>query len=451
LIDDHRSRIAAIQILTALLLGVPAGVTAQQTPSSPQPPEVHEHVDVAGTLLTPTTDFTGTAWLPRATPMFGIHRSWQTWDLRLDGMVFVQYVYEPGDRHRTGGAATHQLVSPNWVMAMARRRARSGRFGLRSMMSADPWTVRDCGALNFLATGEVCEGDTIHDRQQPHDLVMELAVDYDAPLKGEWRWQAYAGLAGEPAFGPTAYPHRPSAAANPIAPISHHWLDANHIAFGVATVGFHNQSVKAEASIFNGRSVDEERTNVDFGAFDSASARVSFLPTDRLSLQLSVARVKDPLTTFEGLPDSPTTRISASGTYVRASSQGTFWVSTVAVGVGAGHELASGIPFYTRSGGGLIESSMTIADRHTLFGRAELAVMPGHHLHANEYSGVNLTVAKLEAGYVRQFAVGKGLAPGIGGTAALSLLPPELAPRYSGSVASSFSIFFVLRPVRHAM
>jgi hypothetical protein len=33
----------------------------------------------------------------------------------------------------------------------------------------------------------------------------------------------------------------------------------------------------------------------------------------------------------------------------------------------------------------------------------------------------------------------------------VSLLPPELAPRYSGSVASSFSVFFVLRPIRHAM
>ena len=94
---------------------------------------------------------------------------------------------------------------------------------------------------------------------------------------------------------------------------------------------------------------------------------------------------------------------------------------------------------------------MTMGDRHTVFGRAELAVIPAHHLHAHEYSGTNFTVGKLEAGYVRQFAAGKGLAPGVGGTAGLSLLPTELAPRYSGRVAPSFSVFFVLRPIRHAM
>ena len=115
-------------------------VSAQQTQAQPEAPEVHEHVDVAGTLLTPTTDFSGTAWLPKATPMLGLHRSWREWDLRLDGTMFVQFLYEPGDRHRTGAAANHQLVSPNWVMGMARRRVGTGRFGLRTMLSAEPWT-----------------------------------------------------------------------------------------------------------------------------------------------------------------------------------------------------------------------------------------------------------------------------------------------------------------------
>jgi len=428
-----------------------ARVSAQQTQAQPEAPEVHEHVDVAGTLLTPTTDFSGTAWLPKATPMLGLHRSWREWDLRLDGTVFVQFLYEPGDRHRTGGAANHQLVSPNWVMAMARRRVGAGRFGLRTMLSAEPWTVSDCGALNYLAVGEVCDNDTIHDREQPHDLVMELAADYDGPLMGEWRWQAYAGLAGEPAFGPTAYPHRPSASINPIAPISHHWLDATHIAFGVVTAGVHNQRVKAEASLFNGRSPDEQRTNLDLGAFDSASARLSVLPTDRLSLQLSVAHMRNPRAMFEGLPNAMVTSISASGTYVRTFGPGTSWSSTAALGFSTGREIVSGIPFDSTNGATLIETSMTIADRHTVFGRAELAAIPAHHLHAFEFGGENLTAGKLEGGYVRQFSIGKGLSPGVGGTAGISLLPPELAPRYSGSVAPSFSIFFILRPTRHAM
>src|SRR2546425_2506544 len=36
---------------------------------------------------------------------------------------------------------------------------------------------------------------------------------------------------GEPAVGPVAFPHRPSAADDPLAPISHHWQDATHITF----------------------------------------------------------------------------------------------------------------------------------------------------------------------------------------------------------------------------
>jgi hypothetical protein len=54
----------------------------------------------------------------------------------------------------------------------ARRNVRGGRFGIRTMFSTEPWTVSSCGSLSFLTTGELCQGDTIHDRQQ-HDLFME--------------------------------------------------------------------------------------------------------------------------------------------------------------------------------------------------------------------------------------------------------------------------------------
>lgn len=43
-----------------------------------------------------------------------------------------------------------------------------------------------CGSLNLLATGEVCAGDTIHDRRQPHDLFMELSAECDRSLRGRW-------------------------------------------------------------------------------------------------------------------------------------------------------------------------------------------------------------------------------------------------------------------------
>ena len=128
----------------------------------------------------------------------------------LHGNLFLQLLHEHAPEHR--GA---QAGSINWVMAMARRELGGARLGLRGMMSLEPWTISGCGYPNLLATSEVCDGDTIHDRQHPHDLFMELAAEYDRPLFGTVRWAAYGGPVGEPALGPPAFPHRISALPNP--------------------------------------------------------------------------------------------------------------------------------------------------------------------------------------------------------------------------------------------
>jgi hypothetical protein len=59
----------------------------------------------------------------------------------------------------------------NWLMARAPRRVGAGRVGLRTMASVEPWTVRDYGFIDLLASGEMCEGDTIHDRPHLHARV----------------------------------------------------------------------------------------------------------------------------------------------------------------------------------------------------------------------------------------------------------------------------------------
>ncbi len=421
-----------------------------QQPQATPPPDVHEHVSVTAQLLTPTRETSGTAWLPSATPMYGVHRPWHGWDLRLNGVVFFQATYEPGDRHRTGGASTRQGSSINWGMAMARRSLGGGRVGVRTMFSAEPWTVPGCGSLNYLATGEVCEGDTIHDRQQPHDLFMELAVDYDRPLHGAWRWQVYAGLAGEPALGPPGYPHRVSAMANSIGPVTHHWLDSTHVAFGVVTVGVNNQRWKAELSAFNGRAPDEGRVALDLGALDSVAGRISFLPTDRLALQVSAARLRDATTEFPFRSD-PATRVTASAIHHVPLGPRGIWATTLAYGVNHAREVVAGTVLDTTTSAALLETSVTVSDRHTVFGRGEVGAMPAHHLHVHEYSGSVFAIGKLQVGYVRHWGATRCLVPGIGGTFSLSLLPPALAPRYAGRVAPGFGVFLSLRPARHAM
>ena len=419
--------------------------------TEPRPAQAqHQHpVENPMALFTPRAA-SGTAWLPDETPMYGIARRWRGWDVMLHGNAFGQFLYEAGDKHRTGGFSNKQISSVNWGMAMARRPWGAGRVGLRAMISVEPWTVADCGFLNLLATGEMCEGDTIHDRQHPHDLFMELAADYDRPITGSLRWQLYAGLSGEPALGPVGFPHRLSAMPNPIAPISHHWLDSSHITFGLVTTGLFQRRWKAEVSFFNGREPDQHRANFDLAALDSVSGRLSFLPTERLALQISTAHLHEAEAEFAPQPRSDINRTTASATYHRPV-RNAVWATTVAYGMNSGPEIIAGLAFDATTHAALLESALTISERHTWFGRAEVVGKPAHDLHAHEFTTRVFTVGKLEAGYVRHFRPWKQLVPGVGAVASVNLVPPELAPRYSGQVAPGFGVFLTLRPARHMM
>lgn len=388
--------------------------------------------------MAPSREASGTAWLPDLTTMPGLHRTAGQWDLMLHGNAFAQFLYEGGEEHRR----SHQAGSINWVMGMARRAVGSGRLGLRAMLSAEPWTIAGCGYPNLLATGETCDRDSIHDRQHPHDLFMELAVDYSRPVRDGVRWQVYGGLAGEPALGPPGFPHRLSASPNPAAPIGHHWLDASHITFGVVTSGIEGRHWKVEASAFNGREPDEQRHDLDLAALDSFAFRLSLAPRPTVSLQVSAGRLTD-AESHGALPRTDVTRATASLMYHRPADAGepigslNAWATMVAWGmnvepVDSTHAL-------------LLESSYSRGAGHTLFGRLEVVGKPAHDLHVHESTDV-FTVSKLQIGYTRYLTRRGGVEPGIGGLLSVSLVPDALAPRYGGRLTPGFGVFLALRP-----
>ena len=142
--DNGTVRRIFVPIALGAIWAWPSGVAGQQS-SPTSPVEVHEHVAVTAPLLTPTQEASGTGWSPTVTPMYGAHAPRRGWDVRLNGAAFAQFIYEPRDRHRTGGASTRQGSSVNWAMVMARRRLGGGRFGIRTMFSAEPWTIPGCG------------------------------------------------------------------------------------------------------------------------------------------------------------------------------------------------------------------------------------------------------------------------------------------------------------------
>ena len=431
------------------LLGAPVLTAVLTLAAGPTAFGQHQHHGDSSTAQPfAARDASGTAWMPDESPMFGIGRPLGRWTLMLDGSAFVQFLYEPGDVHRTGGLSNDQISSANWLMAMARRPAGKGRLGLHAMVSVEPWTVGDCGFINLLASGEMCEGDTIHDRQHPHDLFMELAADYDRPIRGSLRWQVYAGLAGEPALGPPAFPHRVSAMPNPVAPITHHWLDSSHISFGLITTGVAQQRWKVEASLFNGREPDESRADLDVGALDSVSGRLTVMPTPRLALQISAAHLHGAEAEFPPQPRSDIDRLTASATYHRMTGAAV-WATTLAYGMNAGPEVIPGDVVDLTTHAGLIESSLSLGDRHTWFGRAELVGKPGHDLHMHATPATIYTIGKIQAGYTRSLQPWNGLVLGVGGTGSVSLVPTALVPRYPRRANPGFGIFASLRPARH--
>jgi hypothetical protein len=399
--------------------------------------EHQHHAAQAEENLFPSRDASGTSWLPALTPMHAGHARAGRWELMWHGQAFLQFINESAPEHR----GAHQTGSINWVMGMARRRAGSGRVGVRTMLSVEPWTIRDCGYPDLLATGETCDGDTIHDRQHPHDLFMELALEYERPLGRGLRWFAYGGPVGEPALGPVAFPHRTSAMSNPIAPIGHHWLDATHITFGVVTAGLRGSRWNAEASAFNGREPDENRTDIDPGALDSYSGRFTVAPTAATAFQVSAGRLND-AERHGSLPETDLTRVTASAAYHRALTPATQWATTIAWGmnvepIDTTHAL-------------LVESAISIRDRHSGFLRWELVGKPAHDLHVHESTDV-YAVSKVQIGYSHYLRPGYGVQIGFGGSVSGSIVPSYLAPRYGGRIAPGVAVFLTLRPAAHTM
>ncbi|HEY0779308.1 MAG TPA: HAD family phosphatase, partial [Gemmatirosa sp.] len=263
--------LAGVLAATAIAAAAPRRTRAQMPEhDAPMAPGMSTGMQamMTGPLGLPMTRTgSGTSWVPDSTPMYARMFDAGSWGLMFHGVAFGQYDHQGGPR----GAS--QVGSVNWGMLMAAHNlgratadggGTGGRLELRGMLSLEPFTVGARGYPLLLQTGEAYHGRPLHDRQHPHDLFMELAALYERPLAPDLGLQLYAAPVGEPALGPVAFPHRPSAAADPFATLGHHWEDATHISFGVLTAGLFTRVVKLEGSVFNGREPDDVRTNFDY-------------------------------------------------------------------------------------------------------------------------------------------------------------------------------------------
>ena len=397
-------------------------------------PAGHEH-QIMTVLENPlgidhTRDGSGTSWLPDASPMQGLMRQRGSWMLRLHGNAFVQYIDAGGDR------GDHQFGSINWVMGMAQREVGGGQLLVKTMFSLEPATVGRCGYPTLFASGEQCRGVPLHDRQHPHDLFMEVAAEYRRKVGDALAIEIYGGPAGEPALGPTAFPHRLSAVPNPIAPVSHHWLDSTHVSFGVVTGGLYGRTWKAEASVFNGREPDDRRYDFDTAAMDSYSGRFWLMPTPAWAVQVSAGHLNDAEAHEDGSREN-VDRITASATYHRLVNS-RLWATTVAWG--QNREADHSTPAF------VAETAFDVTTKDVLFARGEAVQKTAADLALPIEGDEPFTVRKIQFGYTRWLADGRGVRVGMGGSVGISFVPDELQASYGGASLGEAAVYFTIQP-----
>src|SRR5262249_708845 len=230
----------------------------------------------------------GTSAEPNSTPMPMLMTMKGKWMLMFHGEAFVNVLQQSGPR------GSDKVFSTNWFMPMAQRQVGPGTLTTRVMLSFEPGTVTNRYYPELFQQGETAFGKPIVDGQHPHDFIMELAALCDLRLGDKGLLSFYFAPMGDPAMGPTAYPHRASASENPIAPLGHHLQDSTHIADDVITTGLTYKFVRVEASGFHGREPDEFRWDIDSGKIDSWSIRGTINPAQNWSAQYSFAHLTSP-------------------------------------------------------------------------------------------------------------------------------------------------------------
>jgi len=377
----------------------------------------------------------GTSVEPNSTPVPMLMTMKGNWMFMFHGVGFLNSIQQSGPR------GFDKAFSTNWLMPMAQRQLGPGTFTARTMLSLESATVTKRRYPELFQLGEVAFGKPIVDGQHPHDLFMELAVLYDLKLAENGLLSFYAAPVGDPAMGPTAFPHRMSASEDPLAPLGHHLQDSTHIANDVVTVGLTYKRVRLEASGFHGREPDERRWNIDSGKMDSWSTRLTVSPFQNWSGQYSITRLKSP---EELNPKEDILRMTASIMYNRALRNGN-WATTVLWGrnrtslrreVFNGYLAESTLRFLTRN---YVWGRVENVDRTNQLLLGENPVPPGFEEHF---------FARVQAytfGYDHDFDLIPHLATALGGQVTFHGMPASLNSFY-GSHPRGVVLFLRVRP-----
>jgi len=272
-------------VVSAAVLFLAGGVPFTAAQEHPQAEEVPPAQDTSSRNLF-QSDMTLMAGMSPDDPMAGM--AMPKWHWMTMGVARLVY-------NRQGGlSGARKVESSNWFMGMGQRDLFCGRLTLMLMSSLEPATLHAGGSPQLFQTGETFQDRPLVDHQHPHDFVMNLSATWRRPLGARGAVWVQGALRGEPALGPTTFMHRASAGENPTAILSHHFQDSTHITDEVVTVGAGWRWVSLEGSVFHGQEPDEGRWDLDFGAFDSWSARLKLRLGGGWSGQVSHGVLNEP-------------------------------------------------------------------------------------------------------------------------------------------------------------
>ncbi len=345
-----------------LLLALPALQGQQMDMSGDSMPGMQMSMS-ADTLIETEMNHvsSGTSIEPASTPMEMLMTHRGGWMLMLHGQASLT------DTQQSGPRGKDKLYGPNWIMPMAMRPLGPGQLTLRAMFSLEPATVTNRQFPELFQQGETAYGRPIVDGQHPHDFVMEVGALYDLKLSHSTLLSLYAAPIGDPAIGPTAYPHRLSASENPSAALSHHQQDSTHIAFSVLTMGVTYRGVRIEGSGFHGAEPTEAHWHFQPSpnglAVDSYSTRITLSPARNWTAQYSIAHITSPEALYPGEDQQ---RQTASVMYNRAFAGSNDWSNTLVWG--RTKSLADG----SKENSYLLESLLRFRGRNYVWTRLEM-------------------------------------------------------------------------------
>jgi hypothetical protein len=387
-----------------LALDLPVQANAQTTPSTPAggPQDEHAAHRQADSKATPQ------------------------WHFMQDGALFGMLNVQGSPRGDTEGAVQ------NWWMGMWGRQAGTTEVMLTAMLSLEPATLGRDGYSEIFQVGETLDGQPLIDRQHPHDFLVQAGFIWRRALSDSTGIALGVAPVGEPALGPVAFMHRPTAVENPTAPLGHHIFDSTHISMGVLTAAFDHGPWVIEASSFNGREPDEQRWDLmDPGALDSWSARVWFQPGN-WQFQLSHGVLVDP----EPLEPGTASRTTGSAGWFRLRNED-YAAAFVAVGNNRTH--------HGDRHALMVEASRG-SGRLALYARLETLQVEADQLIGESIESSDVDpVTTFTVGSVFDVVNWHGAKGGFGADVTFHGVPAVLEPAY-GSRPVSFRVFFRLVP-----